>query len=176
MNRLCKECNNPCKEDDNFTINCESCNKWFHKDCTSINSGEWDFLTTSPNIFYSCDSCLEKKGNEKSDLKEIKELLQEHLTETKRSMKILEDKIYQNVDKIIEEKLGNHSKKQEKLETMMNDVKNVELNIEEKIKIEVKQQLENKKEKESKVNNLIILRLPKKQMTQLKSLRKMNLM
>ena len=43
---------------------------------------------------------------------------------------------------------------------MIKEVKSVELNIEEKIKIEVKQQLEDKKEKESKLNNLIILRLP----------------
>ena len=159
-NRLCKECKNPCLEDDNLIINCDNCKEWLHKDCTNINSGEWEFLTTSPNISYSCDTCLENKGKEKSELREIKELLQEHLNETRRSMKNLEDKIYQNVDKIIEEKIGKNSKTQEKLETMINEVKNVEMNIEDKIKLEVKQQLENKKEKESKVNNLIILRLP----------------
>ena len=146
--RPCKVCNIPCLEDDDLTINCDICKQWFHKNCTNIKSGEWEFLTTSPNILYSCDSCLEKKGNDKSDIREIKELLQEHLNETKRSMKNLEDKIYQNVDKIIEEKLGSHCKTQERLESMIKEVKSVELNIEEKIKIEVKQQLEDKKEKE----------------------------
>ena len=159
----CNECEVQICEDDKNAITCDMCKSWYHKDCTNIQNSEWDFLMTNPNILYSCDDCLHNKGQNASEMREIKTLLQDHLKETKKVMTDLEDKIYTNVNKIVEEKFCQYTKTQEKLETMVKEVKAVELNIEEKIKQEVKQQLENKNEKESKQNNLIILRLPEQE-------------
>ena len=103
---------------------------------------------------------LKKKGNDASDIREIKELLQDNMKETKRFMTNIEEKIYSNVNKMLDEKLGNYIKNQEKLEIMMNEVKEVEQNITDKIKNEVKQHLDHENEKASKKNNIIILRLP----------------
>lgn len=162
-NITCNECEEPCLEEDKLKICCDACKKWFHKGCTNIKNSEWKLLISNPNILYSCDICLTKKGNEVSDIREIKELLKENLAETKRFMTNLEEKIYQNVDKIIEEKIGKHTKTQEKLESMMREVKEVETNLGTKIKEEVKQHLEHENLKESKKNNLIILRLPEQE-------------
>ena len=159
----CNECEEPCLEDDKFKISCDACKKWYHKGCTNIKNSEWKLLISNPNILYSCDNCLTRKGNEVSDMREIKELLKENLAETKRFMNNLEEKIYQNVDKIIEEKIGKHTKTQEKLETMMKEVKDVEINLGTKIRDEVKQHLDHENLKESKKNNLIILRLPEQE-------------
>ena len=135
---LCNECSEICSEDDKSTINCDLCKKYYHKGCTSIKTTEWKILTANQNILYSCDNCLERKGNEATELREIKEMLQSNLRETKLFMTSMEEKIYRNVDKLIEEKLGNQSQTQDKLESMMKEVKETEANIEKKIQTEVK--------------------------------------
>ena len=156
---FCNECNEICSEDDKMTINCDLCKKCYHKGCTSIKNTEWKVLTANQNILYSCDNCLERKGNEALELREIKEMLQDNLRETKLFMTSMEEKIYNNVDKLIEEKLGKQSQTQDKLENMMKEVKETEINIEKKIHTEVKIYLDNQKEKEDKVNNIMVLRL-----------------
>ena len=156
---LCNECQEHCLEDDKNTVNCDLCKKWYHKGCTSIKTSEWKVLSSNPNILYSCDICLERKGNEASEMREIKEMLQENLKETKKFMTNIEENIYKNVDKMIQEKLGKQTETQEKLESMMKEVKETEVNIEKKIHTEVKMYLDNQKEKESKANNIIVLRL-----------------
>ena len=103
---------------------------------------------------------FKKKGNDASDIREIKELLQDNMRETKRFMSSIEEKIYSNVDKMLEEKFGNYIKNQERLENMMKEVKETEIKIGDKIKEEVRQHLDNENEKASKKKNLIILRLP----------------
>ena len=65
------------------------------------------FLTKLQSI------CLQKKGSDASDIREIKELLQDSMRETKRFMSSIEEKIYSNVDKMLEEKFGNYIKNQE---------------------------------------------------------------
>ena len=156
---VCNECSETCLEDDKMIINCDLCKNYYHKGCTSIKNTEWKVLTANQNILYSCDNCLEKKGNEATELKEIKEMLQDNLRETKLFMTTMEEKIYRNVDKLIEEKLGKQSQTQDKLENMMKEVKEAEINIEKKIHTEVKIYLDNQKEKENKVNNIMVLRL-----------------
>ena len=71
----------------------------------------------------------------------------------------MEEKLFKKVDKLIDEKLAKQNQKQEKLENMIKDVKETELRIEEKIQAEVKVYLDHQKEKESKLNNIIILRM-----------------
>ena len=75
----------------------------------------------------------------------------------------VEEKIYQTVDKMIEEKIGNQTQTQEKLDKMLKDVKETETNIEKKIQTEVKIYLDKANEKESRKNNLIIMRLPEQE-------------
>ena len=155
----CNDCNEIVQDDDKNTINCDLCRKWYHKACTSIKTAEWKVLIGNPNILYSCDICLEKQGNEASEMREIKELMTEHFKETKQLMTNMEEKLFKKVDKLIDEKLAKQNQKQEKLENMIKDVKETELRIEEKIQAEVKVYLDHQKEKESKLNNIIILRM-----------------
>ena len=83
----------------------------------------------------------------------------EHFKETKQLMTNMEEKLFKKVDKIIDEKLAKQNQKQEKLENMIKDVKDTELRIEEKIQAEVKVYLDHQKEKESKLSNIIVLRM-----------------
>ena len=71
----------------------------------------------------------------------------------------MEDKINKNVERLIDEKLAKQGQAQDKLETMMKEVREVEVNIEDKIQKQVKIYLDNQKEKENKANNIIILRM-----------------
>ena len=75
----------------------------------------------------------------------------------------VEEKIYQTVDKMIEEKIGNQTQTQEKLDNMLKDMKETETNLEKKIQTEVKIYLDKANEKESRKNNLIIMRLPEQE-------------
>ena len=78
-NVMCNECDEPCSQDDKHIINCDICKKWYHKGCTNIKNSEWKFMVSNPNILFSCDTCLQKKGNDASDIREIKELLQDNI-------------------------------------------------------------------------------------------------
>ena len=64
---FCNECDEIISEEDKNTINCDLCRKWYHKGCTTIKTTEWKALSSNPNILYSCDICLEKKGNEATE-------------------------------------------------------------------------------------------------------------
>ena len=103
---FCNECDEIISEEDKNTINCDLCRKWYHKGCTTIKSAEWKVLSSNPNILYSCDICLEKKGNEATEMREIKEMFQVHLRETRKLMTSMEDKINKNVERLIDEKLA----------------------------------------------------------------------
>ena len=100
---------------------------------------------------------MTRKGKDHSDIQEIKELLKENLKETKESMKKLETDILQKVDKAIEEKLCKQSETQEKLESMMNEVKGVEVNIETKIRKEVQIFMDKHQEKEQSPSCMFFL-------------------
>ena len=163
----CRECDEVCidipKKDEECSIKCDSCNSWIHRTCSNITPSAWNAISTNQNILYSCDVCLEKKGKEVNEIREIKELLKENIRETKNFMAQVEEKIYQTVDKMIEEKIGNQTQTQEKLDKMLKDVKETETNIEKKIQTEVKIYLDKANEKESRKNNLIIMRLPEQE-------------
>ena len=109
---MCNECNEIIAEDDKQIISCDSCKNWYHKGCTGIKSAEWKVLTSNQNINYSCDLCLEKKGKEVSEIKEIKAMLQEHLLETRKCMSSMEARIYSNVEKLIDEKIQKQGQNQ----------------------------------------------------------------
>ena len=156
---LCIECNEICAKEDKNTLSCDSCKNWYHRGCTGIKTSEWKVLISNQNINYVCDNCLEKKGNEASEIREIKEMLKEHLIETRKCMSTMEERIYVNVEKIIDEKIKKQSQNQVKLEGMIKEVKEVEVNLENKIEEGVKTYLDNKKEKEEKASNIIVLRL-----------------
>lgn len=155
----CFECDEICQDKDKDNLNCNQCKSWFHLKCTSIKTSEWKILSKNPYIVYVCETCMTRKGKDHSDIQEIKELLKENLKETKESMKKLETDILQKVDKAIEEKLCKQSETQEKLESMMNEVKGVEVNIETKIRREVQIFMDKHQEKETRKCNLIIHRL-----------------
>ena len=132
----CRECDEVCidipKKDEECSIKCDSCNSWIHRTCSNITPSAWNAISTNQNILYSCDVCLEKKGKEVNEIREIKELLKENIRETKNFMAQVEEKIYKTVDKMIEEKIGNQTQTQEKLDKMLKDVKETETNIEKK--------------------------------------------
>ena len=155
----CNECEKIISKKDGPCICCDICNKWYHKGCTDIKTADWKVLTSSQNVLYSCDSCLEKKGDEASSIRDIKVLLQEHLAETRNMMTKMEEKIYKNVDKLIDEKIEKQGQHQIRLETMMKEVKDAEINIGNKIQKEVKIYMDNQREKENKANNIIVLRM-----------------
>ena len=155
----CFECDELCLDKDKDNLNCNRCKSWFHLKCTSIKTTEWKVLSKNPFIVYVCETCMTQKGKDHSDIQEIKELLKDNLRETKESMKKLETDILQKVDKAIEEKLCKQSETQERLESMINEVKGVEVNIETKIRREVEIFMDKHQEKETRKCNLIIHRL-----------------
>ena len=116
-------------------------------------------LQKNQYIVFICEYCLKKKGNEHSDLNEIKEMLKVNLKETKQSMANLKDEILGMVNEAIEEKLQKQDETQKRLENMMTEVKDAEVNIEKKIKAEVEMYLDKRHDKENRKCNLIIQRL-----------------
>ena len=57
------------KEDD--SINCDNCNKWFHRKCVDILSdSEWELLTGhNPSILFKCRVCVGEKGDKNKEIK-----------------------------------------------------------------------------------------------------------
>ena len=142
-------------------------------------------------------ACIQDRGERVSEIREIKEMLNENLTKMFKSLetelynkldKAVEGKIkemitrqdsfeqrfekaekkstenenkYEQRFKLIEQKLSEKNKNSnpEKLENMIKDVKETEINIESKIKNQVGIYLDNKEVKEKKKMNLIIHRL-----------------
>ena len=156
---FCNECEEICLEEDKDKLSCNLCKKIYHQKCTNVKPTEMKVLLKSQSIVFNCDYCLRKKGNEHSDLQEIKEMLKANFKSTQEEMANLKKEILSKVDEAIEEKLQKQDETQQRLEHMMNEVKDVEVNIEKKIKVEVQMYLDNQQEKEEKKCNLIIHRL-----------------
>ena len=76
---ICDVCNEICidtpKEEEDFSIMCDFCNKWLHSICTNLSPSEYEVMTNNKSIAFSCDNCLENKGNTSRELREIKELI-----------------------------------------------------------------------------------------------------
>ena len=168
---ICNVCSEICidspKEEEEFSIMCDFCNKWIHRICTNLTPSEYKVMTKNENITFSCDNCLENKGNTSSELREIKEMIEANHKDNKLMIKKLEEDILSKVDKAVDEKLKNHNEKYEqkydKLDQMIKELKETECNLDKNFEVQVKKYLDNKEERELKKNNIIIHKLPETQ-------------
>ena len=169
----CNACQEPCidnpKEHDELSISCDICNLWYHIVCTSITPQLWNALVKNDhhNFSYSCDECIDNKRTTSTDLTEIKELMEEHQRQNSRMIQSLETKLLAKVDEVIDEKLKQHNEKRDKkqsdLEKMMKELKETEINMDKNIETQVRNYLDDKEEKNMKMNNIIIHKLPETQ-------------
>ena len=197
-----------CSNDKEFSIECENCQKWYHRKCIeTLSDREWDSLTgNNPNILFKCQACIGERAEKNKEIKALKKDInsemsglrdkiddfQSILQENNKTLILeLEKIVMPKVEKMIDERIKTHSQEisqvfedrfkrlesevkekkadsnqadtkqvtQANLEKMMADVKEAEVNIEKKIETELKVYLEQKHDKDSRKNNIIILRL-----------------
>ena len=164
----CNSCEEICvdipEKDEETSIQCDFCNLWYHRVCSSITPTLWKALNKNSNIMFRCDTCVENKNKSNDNFEAIKQLLEENQKENRKLIKDMEKDIFSQVDKVVDEKLKQYDEKnetrQEQLSEMIKEVKATEMNIEKKIKTQLEMFMDNKNEKESRQNNLIIHRLP----------------
>ena len=71
-------------------------------------------------IMFKCHACLQDSGEKVSELKEIKEMLHQSLRENRALIKNLEQDLYKNLDKAIENKTKDMTARQDKIEQKLN--------------------------------------------------------
>ena len=90
--------------------------------------------------------------------------MEEHQRQNSLMIQSLETKLLAKVDEVVEDKLKQHNekrdKKQSELENMMKELKETEINMDKNIEKQVRNYLDDREEKNMKINNIIIHRLP----------------
>ena len=164
----CNSCEEVCvnypEKDEETSIQCDFCNLWYHRICSSITPTLWNALNKNSNIMFRCDICVENKNTTNDNFEALKQLLENNQAENRRLMKNLEKDIFSQVDRVVDEKLKQYDEKyenrQDQLSAMIKEVRATEMNLEKKIKTQLEMFMENKNEKDTRQNNLIIHRLP----------------
>ena len=167
----CNHCGETCYDNppnkENESIQCNNCDKWYHRACTAITPSMWEALSGNKNIHFICDDCVDKERRQSNDLKELKSIIENNQKENRQMMMNLEDKLLAKVDKVVDDKLKEHNEKNERkqaeLEKMMKDMKETEITLDKNIEAQVKKYMDNKEEREQKKNNIIIHKLPESQ-------------
>ena len=105
------------------------------------------------------DKAIDKKFKETTAKQNLLEKRMDESDEKSLKKEQAYEERFQNIEKQLSENLKSKNDKPEKLESMINEVKKTEVNIERMIQAEVGIYLDNKNEKERKKQNLIIQRV-----------------
>ena len=127
------------------SIQCDSCSKWLHQQCTDILVSEYKCLTKakSSSLKFICQYCLEAEVKPNKKLDEIEKKVSEIFNLVNNLKAFLKDTVREEVS----------ARFNEEINKKVDDVK-IELNK------EIKTNLEEETEKEKRKNNLIILNIP----------------
>ena len=124
------------KEDD--SINCDNCNKWFHRKCVDILSdSEWELLTGhNPSILFKCRVCVGEKGDRNREIKELKQQMTNFKNDfnamlgenNKKLVLEFEKNVMPRVDEFVKEKFKAYSmelekKYEDKFKQLENEIK-----------------------------------------------------
>ena len=124
------------KEDD--SINCDNCNKWFHRKCVDILSdSEWELLTGhNPSILFKCRVCVGEKGDRNREIKELKQQMTNFKNDfnamlgenNKKLVLEFEKNFMPRVDEFVKEKFKAYSmelekKYEDKFKQLENEIK-----------------------------------------------------
>ena len=112
----CQQCRKKCLEEDNETIECDTCHSWFHRNCLdkTFTKAEWEFMTKDNQyVMFKCMACIQDRGERVSEMREIKEMLNENLT---KMFKNLETELYSKLDKAVEGKIKEMINRQDSFE------------------------------------------------------------
>ena len=105
------------------------------------------------------DKAIDKKFKETTAKQNLLEKRMDESEEKSLKKEQAYEERFQNIEKQLSDNLKSKNDKPEKLESMINEVKKTEVNIERMIQAEVGIYLDNKNEKERKKQNLIIQRV-----------------
>ena len=184
----CYKCRELCLDNDKITdedmnsVQCDFCSKWFHKPCTNLSKSEWDIITgRNESITFCCDNCVDKKGQNSSMIKDLKQdlqniilsnsqqqqqMIQENNAFLLKSIEAMKVDLFQKIDEKIEVKLQEFTISTEKMveekinaRLPTNNASKEEKDIEEKVKIQITQSFDELKDREERKNNLIIFNL-----------------
>ena len=146
INILCRKC---FKKAEGDVIQCDSCSKWLHKECTTLNSREFDILQLgNHNILFSCEDCEVYKGAENKRMLQLEKRIEEIATQT------LKIDALSDIVKTL----------QQQNEMILNLYKNCsEEKIEAKIDIKITETLEEQKQKDEIKNNAIIFNIEERE-------------
>ena len=62
---ICPDCQNSVGENEKG-LNCDECRQWYHAPCLKIEDEKYDWLASSDNLLFVCDTCKVNRANEES--------------------------------------------------------------------------------------------------------------
>ena len=136
---LCsKACLDEFENNEDDSIICDNCSKWFHRKCVDILSdSEWDLLTGhNPSILFKCRNCVGEKGDKNKEIKELKQNMNNFRNDfnnmlednNKKLVLEIEKNLMPRVEEIINKKIKAYStelekKYDDKIKYLENEVK-----------------------------------------------------
>ena len=143
------------KDESYRSIECFSCRTWFHRKCTSLSKQAFNYLEEGDrSILWICPKCHEKSGEEIRKLhyleKRIDLLVEITSNLEKNIMAQVDSRIKQKIDESLDEKLQKVEQK------IVSKIGNQEEKLEEKIRIQATEVLDEQKDKEERMNNIMV--------------------
>ena len=62
---ICPDCQNSVNENEKG-LNCDECRQWYHAPCLKIDDEKYDWLASSDNLLFVCNTCKGKRAGEES--------------------------------------------------------------------------------------------------------------
>ena len=72
--------------------------------------------TVTMRIIFKCSSCLLDRGDKVSDIRAIREMLESNIQDNKKMMQEMKEKIFAEVDKVVDDKLKSMNTRSDKIE------------------------------------------------------------
>ena len=184
----CYKCRKVCldpssfKDQDDNSVQCDYCGKWFHKPCTNLSPSEWDIIIgKNESITYCCEGCIGQKGQSTSMINELKtdlhkmiassteqqhQMIQANNAFLIKSLQDMKESLFQKIDEKIDVKMkefaiSNEKLIDEKIKACL-PAENMNTNekmIEDKVKVQIEQSFDELKDREDRKNNLIVFNL-----------------
>ena len=128
---MCPKCSEQClptediKYETDDPIECDGCHFWLHRKCLDkrFNKKEWETLTgENQSIKFKCNSCLLDKGDKVSDIRAIRQMLENSIQDNKKMMQEMKEQIYAEVDKVVDDKIKSMNTRTNEIEEKLHSL------------------------------------------------------